>query len=104
MALAPLQLVDTRDMFRPVSSSLVALLRRLGPGEWQRPTVAGAWLVRDVVAHLLDTTLRRLSFQRDGLTPPPPGQPIASERDFVAFINGLNATWVAAAQRLSPRV
>lgn len=104
MALAPLPIVDTRDMFRPVASSLVTLLHRLGPGDWQRPTVAGAWLVRDVVAHLLDTTLRRLSFQRDGLTPPPPGQPIASERDFVAFINGLNASWVAAAQRLSPRV
>ena len=104
MPLAPLPIVDTRDMFRPVSASLVGLLRQLAADDWQRPTVAGAWRVRDVVAHMLDTTLRRLSFQRDGLTPPPPNQPIASERDFVAFINGLNASWVAAAQRLSPRV
>ena len=104
MPLAPLAIVDTRDMFRPVSASLAGLLRRLAADDWQRPTVAGAWRVRDVVAHMLDTTLRRLSFQRDGLTPPPPSQPIASERDFVAFINGLNGSWVAAAQRLSPRV
>lgn len=104
MPLAPLPIVDTRDMFRPVSASLVGLLRQLSADDWQRPTIAGAWRVRDVVAHMLDTTLRRLSFQRDGLTPPPPSQPIASERDFVAFINGLNASWVDAAQRLSPRV
>ncbi len=104
MPLAPPPLVDTRPMFRPVSAGLVAVLRNLAPDDWQRPTVAGAWRVRDVAAHLLDTTLRRLSFQRDGATPPPPSQPIRSERDLVAHINGLNATWVAAAQRLSPRV
>ena len=91
-------------MFRPVSNDLVALLRRLAPDEWGRQTVAGSWQVRDVVAHLLDTTLRRLSFHRDGMTPPAPATPIASDNDFVAFINGLNAQWVVAAGRLSPRV
>ena len=104
MPLESLAPVDTRAMFRPVSGSLVRLLRGLSPADWQQPTVAGAWVVRDVVAHLLDSTLRRLSFHRDGLLPPAPTIPIASERDFVAFINGLNAQWVAAAHRLSPRV
>src|SRR5262245_48389551 len=102
--LAPLAPVDTRNLFRPVSSGLVTLLRGLSPADWDRPTVAGAWQVRDVVAHLLDSTLRRLSFHRDGMPPPPPGVPINSERDFVGFINQLNAQWVVAARRLSPRV
>jgi uncharacterized protein (TIGR03083 family) len=83
---------------------LVTLLRGLPAEQWNRPTVAGTWAVRDVVAHLLDSTLRRLSFHRDGMTPPPPSIPIASERDFVRFIDDLNARWVAAAKRLSPRV
>jgi uncharacterized protein (TIGR03083 family) len=100
----PLDPIDTRAMFRPVSASLVSLLRQLPTADWDRPTVAGTWVVRDVVAHLLDTTLRRLSFHRDGMAPPPPPGPINSERDFVAFINGLNAQWVRAAKRLSPRV
>ncbi len=104
MPLEPPPPVDTRGLFRPVSESLVALLRGLPPNDWQRPTVAGAWLVRDIVAHLLDTTLRRLSFHRDGMTPPPPADPITSERALAAFINGLNAEWVDAAKRLSPRV
>jgi uncharacterized protein (TIGR03083 family) len=96
--------VDTRPLFRPVSARLVTLLRGLRQEQWDRPTVAGTWVVRDVVAHLLDSTLRRLSFHRDGMTPPLPPRAITSERDFVDFINGLNAQWVASAKRLSPRV
>jgi len=102
MALDPLVPVDTRALFRPVSASLVALLRTLPLQDWERPTVAGAWVVRDVVAHLLDSTLRRLSFHRDRMPPPP--RAISPDRDFVAFINDLNAQWVTAAKRLSPRV
>lgn len=95
--------VDTRALFRPVVEECVALLRRLQPDDWQRPTVAGRWVVRDVVAHLIDVMLRRVSFHRDRMPPPPPPA-IASERDFVAFINEINAQWVEAAKRLSPRV
>ena len=104
MPLASPEPIDTRPLFRPVSGSLVTLLRGLPSESWDRSTVAGAWVVRDVVAHLLDSTLRRLSFHRDGMTPPPPPNAIASERDFVAFINDLNAQWVGSAKRLSPRV
>src|SRR5262245_300038 len=100
----PLVPIDTRPFFRPVSRSLVTLLRELPLKSWGRPTVARDWVVRDIVAHLLDTTLRRLSFHRDGMSPPPPERPINSEREFVEFINGLNADWVRAARRLSPRV
>lgn len=104
MLLQPPAKVDTRAMFRPVSSSLVNMLRALPPEAWTRPTIAGSWIVRDVVAHLLDVTLRRLSFHRDGMAPPPPSRPIKSASDFTAFINGINAEWVAASKRLSPRV
>lgn len=104
MPLAPPLPIDTRPFFRLVSADLVALLRGLAPDAWALPTIAGSWTVRDIVAHMLDTTLRRLSFQRDGMEPPPPDAPIASDRDFVAFINGLNAQWVRSARRLSPRV
>jgi uncharacterized protein (TIGR03083 family) len=104
MSFAPMPLTDTRGLFRPVGFELIALLRTLAPEDWQRPTIAGAWVVRDVAAHLADVTLRRLSFHRDGLVPPPPARPITSARDFVDFINGLNADWVSASRRLSPRL
>ena len=104
MLLEPPQPIDTRGLFRPVSSSLVTLLRELTPTQWERPTIAGHWVVRDIVAHLLDTTLRRLSFHRDRMTLTPPAREVASERDVVDVINDLNAQWVTSAKRLSPRV
>ncbi len=104
MALAPLPPTDTRALFRPVAAELIPLLRSLGPDDWERPTIAGTWLVRDVAAHVLDVTMRRLSFHRDRMPPPPPSRPINSERDFVDFINALNAKWVNAYRRVSPRL
>lgn len=88
--------VLTAHLFAPLNEELVALLRGLSAEEWSAPTVAGAWTVKDVAAHLLDTTLRRLSMHRDGHEPPP--------RDFTtisALVNDLNAEGVAYAQRLS---
>lgn len=104
MALAPLTPTDTRFLFRPVSTDLVALLRTLPPAAFDRPTIAGRWTVRDVLAHLVDLMFRRLSFHRDRMVPPPPPREIASERDFVEFINWVNAGWIDAARRFSPRV
>ena|SRR6187549_582909 len=102
MSLAPLQPIDTRPYFRPVATELVAMLRELPSDAWNAPTVAGRWRVRDVVAHLIDVGLRRLSFHRDGHAPPAPGTPPRTDGEFVAFINGLNRLWVEAAERVSP--
>jgi uncharacterized protein (TIGR03083 family) len=99
----PLPVVDTRPFFRPLSGEIVSLLRALSADDWERPTMAGAWRVRDVVAHLLDTALRRLSFHRDGWALPAAAGPAAHPGDLVAFINDLNATWIRAAARMSPR-
>ncbi len=104
MSLTPIQPTDTRMLFRPVATQLVTLLRGLAPADFEKPTIAGTWLVRDVVAHVVDFSMRRLSFHRDGLVPPPPKRPITSEREFVDFINGINADWVNASRRLSPRL
>jgi hypothetical protein len=93
----------TAELFPPLHRELMSLLRGLPTADWDRPTVAGSWLVRDVAAHLLDGDLRKLSAYRDGHMPRPPA-PIHDHRGLVAFLNALNAEWVAAARRLSPRV
>ncbi|HEX4963258.1 MAG TPA: maleylpyruvate isomerase family mycothiol-dependent enzyme [Thermoanaerobaculia bacterium] len=100
----PVQPILLADLFPGLHAELIALLRGLAPDDWDRPTVAGAWRVRDVAAHLLDVQLRQLSLKRDGARLPPPEPPIAGYADLVAFLNRLNAEWVAAARRLSPRV
>jgi hypothetical protein len=94
---------DVAALFAPLHGELMALLRGLEPADWERPTVAGAWRVRDVAAHLLDGDLRKLAGHRDD-HPLGPDRPIAGYGDLVDFINGLNAGGVAYARRLSPRL
>jgi uncharacterized protein (TIGR03083 family) len=87
------QPILTTHLFAPLNAELVALLTSLSPDEWNAPTVAGAWTVKDVTAHLTDTVLRRLSLHRDGHFRPGPFDP-----------NAANHEWIVAAQRLSPAV
>ena len=104
MPLEQIPPTDTRRFFRPLATELTALLRTLPPEAWDTPTVAGTWRVRDVIAHLVDVSIRRVSLHRDRHTPPAPPRPPRTEREFVAFINGLNGQWVEAARRISPRM
>ncbi len=90
-------------LFPALHAELMSLLRGLRPDDWRLPTACPLWSVKDIVAHLLDTCLRRLSFGRDGLDAMP-GRPINSYADLVAYLNHLNAEWVAASRRLSPQV
>ncbi|HEY0015830.1 MAG TPA: maleylpyruvate isomerase N-terminal domain-containing protein [Longimicrobium sp.] len=99
----PLTPVDTRELFAPLHAELIGLLRGLDNADWERPTVAGAWRVRHVAAHLLDGDLRKLSAGRDGHQMPPDG-PLSSFADVVGFIDRLNASGVDFARRLSPRI
>ena len=92
----------TSHLFRPLGAELIRLLRSLSPDDWQRQTVAPKWKVRDVAAHMLDGTLRRIAVSRDGHFVPVETPP-ASDRELLAFVNRLNADGVSFAARLSPR-
>lgn len=91
------------DLFPKLDARLSELLRGLSDEDWRKPTVAPLWTVKDVAAHLLDTNLRRLSMQRDGYFGEKP-ENIGSYQDLVDFLNRLNADWVKAAKRVSPRI
>ena len=97
----PLAPIDAAPLFAELDARLLELLGSLNDDDWSRPTIAGAWTVRDVTAHLLDTALRRLSFARDGWLP---RADIRSEADLIAMINAANADGVRALGRLSPPV
>ena len=94
--------IFTAHLYAQVETQLLELLRSLSPEEWQAQTVAPKWKVKHVVAHLLDTQLRKLSAVRDRTIGPAPE--ILSAADLVAFINYLNEEGVKAYGRLSPQV
>jgi uncharacterized protein (TIGR03083 family) len=99
----PVEPVYLIERFAGLHQELMRLLRGLEAADWSSPTACAAWSVKDIVAHLLDTGLRRLSSGRDGFMPAP-GDGIASYTDLVAYLNRLNAEWVGATRRLSPPV
>ena len=100
----PVEPIFVADLFGEIHEELLTLLRGLSADDWYKPTVAGNWQVRDIAAHLLDSDIRRLSFQRDNAPQVPPETPIESYADLVGFLNQLNADWVKASKRISPQL
>jgi uncharacterized protein (TIGR03083 family) len=82
---------------------LSELLGGLAPGDWQRPSPCPGWTFLGLCCHLLGDDLSLLARQRDGYhgTPSPEG---AAEAEFVAWLDDMQAEWVRAARRLSPRL
>ncbi len=99
--LEPVRPVLVAGQFPALHRELIGLLRGLSDSDWGRPTVCALWSVKDIVAHLLDTSIRRLSHQRDGFRPRAE-ESIDSYQDLVGYLNRLNAEWVAAFRRVSP--
>lgn len=97
------QPIEVLHLFPVLDSKLLELLRSLTPEEWQAPTIARKWRVKDVAAHLLDGNLRTLSLLRDSYNGGKTGN-VSTYKDLVQYLNELNADWITASGRLSPRV
>jgi len=91
----------TGMLFAELRRELVSLLRGLSEEEWGRPTMAAKWNVKDVALHLLGVDVGNLSRRRDGFSLE---ADLSSYQKLVAFINEINASWVAAGQRMSAPV
>jgi uncharacterized protein (TIGR03083 family) len=91
---------ERAHLLRKVDEKLIDLLSSLSPDEWNQPTVATSWTVRDVAAHLLDTPLRKLSMARDSCFVE--AVDIRSPQDLIDLVNRLNREGVAVYRRLSP--
>ena len=103
LPLRPVGPVYLAHLFPGLHTELMGVLRRLDAADWSRPTACALWSVKDIVAHLLDSCLRRLSYGRDGADPTP-DRSITSHAELIGYLNHLNAEWVAATRRLSSRV
>jgi hypothetical protein len=96
-------MIETKHLFPILNQKLISLLRSLNEDEWQNPTIARLWNVKNIASHLLDTNLRTLSFARDGHVLKP-NQEILSYDDLVAYLNQLNADWIKASERIGTKV
>jgi uncharacterized protein (TIGR03083 family) len=94
--------LQTLHLFPLLDRELISLLRSLTAAEWQLPTIAKLWTVKDIASHLLDGNLRTISYYRDNYLEAV-GK-IDSYKDLVTYLNQLNMSWTNATKRLSPQV
>ena len=90
------------DSFRRVNAALLELLDSLAPSDWDRPTVHPQRDVKDLAAHLLHGSLRRVTGLRDRYRRP--GTAIQSNEELIEFIQQDNRKFMDGMRRISPRI
>jgi len=95
--------IDVVSLMPELDKMLLLLLEGLSAKDWNKQTIAPDWRVKDVAVHLLDGNLRTLSMLRDKYYGER-ADGIASHDNLIDFLNKLNADWVKAMKRLSPKV
>jgi hypothetical protein len=92
--------IDVRALIPELYQELLHLLQNLSLAEWDYPTSNSKWTVKDIAAHLIDTDLRRISFQRDKLNVSASAKQIKNNDQLVEYINHLNDSWIEVSKRL----
>jgi uncharacterized protein (TIGR03083 family) len=90
--------VDVRPLFPGERQAMLGLLGSLSPAQWAMPTVCPGWDVHDVVGHVLNDYMRRLSGGRDGYG----GAIFADDETLPAYLARTNEEFVRASRQLSP--
>ena len=94
--------IDVRSLLPGEREELVALLGSLVEAEWDLPSAAPGWSVKDLALHLLDDDLGLLSRNRDG-----DSSGLLAGTDHETFVRALaakNQRWIDGARHLSPRI
>ncbi|GJD19721.1 hypothetical protein RIVM261_046770 [Rivularia sp. IAM M-261] len=88
--------------FHVINEVLLDLLRDLAPVDWTRPTIHKDRNVKDLTAHLLHGSIRRVSSLRDSYRSPMPS--FSGIEELVAFIQQDNREFMMGMRRVSPQV
>ena len=95
--------VPTIHLITPLDQLLFELLQSLSTEEWNLQTLAPAWTVKDVAAHLLAGNIRSLSSSRDNYF----GPNSLESPDYgmvVNYLNQINHDWTIAMKTVSPQM
>jgi len=93
--------IQTLHLFPKLDEKLISLLKSLSLADWNKPTLAKLWTVKDIASHLLDGNFRGVSLLRDGYVGDTP-EKHETYQNLVDYLNRLNADWVKATKRISP--
>lgn len=96
--------IETSHLFPLLTAELISLLRSIDGSDWLKPSPIQNRTVKDLVSHLIDGSLRKLSIQRDGFDDKTNVPSINSYGDLVNHIQILNSEWMNVSRRLSPEI
>jgi uncharacterized protein (TIGR03083 family) len=88
---------------RAVNQALLELIDGLDADDWNRQTVHKDRTVKDLTAHLLHGSIRRVSGMRDGYRPPA-ARIFSTAEELTRFIQQDNRAFMNAMSRVSPQV
>jgi uncharacterized protein (TIGR03083 family) len=94
--------IPVLEPLRSVSAALLELIDGFSATEWEMPTVHPGRNVKDLTAHLLHGSLRRVSALRDDYHPRT--RAITDTDDLIAFIQQDNREFMTGMSRISPRI
>jgi uncharacterized protein (TIGR03083 family) len=95
--------IPTLALFEPLEAQLIQLLQSLSKEDWNKPTIVRGWTVKDIAAHLLDTSVRSIANSRDAYINKPENA-VDTYADLLLYLNRMNADWVNAMKRVSPEM
>jgi uncharacterized protein (TIGR03083 family) len=94
--------IPVLEPLRTVNERLLELLRDLDAKDWNTPSAHPHRDVKDIAAHLLHGSLRRVTARRDGYSPPTPA--METTEDLIAFIQDDNRDFMRGMRRISPQI
>ncbi len=79
-------------------------MRGISKDDWNKKTLYPQWRVKDIFSHIIDTSIRKMSVQRDGWFDESRKPDSTEWEPLVRYITGLADEWAGATRRISPRI
>jgi Mycothiol maleylpyruvate isomerase N-terminal domain len=98
------KVIKTYKLFQEITEELILLLRDLSTEQWLAPTCYPSWKVKDIVAHLIQSAIGRLSVQRDNFSLYDNSGPAPQFEDLSVMIDSFNTSWTDLLKSASPRI
>jgi hypothetical protein len=95
-------IINTIELFPIINNALIELLESLSNTDWEKETVVPGRSVKDLAAHIIDGSFRRLSMCRDNYNSNIPD--ITCYADLVDHIQQMNKNWIKTFKIVSPKL
>lgn len=95
--------IETIELFPMINEKLITLLKSLENNDFNHSTQFSEWTVKDICAHLLDTSIRKLSLERDTYFSPEKVD-LNSYDDLINHITNLADRWALAFTGVSTQI